>query len=186
MSAGSSRYGQTLYLPELKEGRAVALRRRRFDVGSGRDRYDENWLQELLFRKPEILPVGEIDSAFAPVIPLCRELPTVAGSIDLAYISEQGRLTIVECKLWRNPEARRDAVSQILDYAKDISRWSYQELQDAVRGATGRSGSTRSPFELAREQNDTIPEADFVDDVTRNLREGRFLLIVVGDGIRGR
>ena len=35
-----------------------------------------------------------------------------------------------------------------------------------------------------QEQNDTIDEQTFVDDVTRNLRSGRFLLLVVGDGIR--
>ena len=35
-----------------------------------------------------------------------------------------------------------------------------------------------------RAQHDTLVEADFVDDVTRNLNEGRFLLMVVGDGIR--
>jgi len=28
--------------------------------------------------------------------------------------------TIGECKLWRNPEARRKAVGQVLDYAKDL------------------------------------------------------------------
>ena len=35
-----------------------------------------------------------------------------------------------------------------------------------------------------RDQNDTIDEPTFVDDVTRNLKSGRFLLLVVGDGIR--
>ena len=146
--------------------------------------YDENWLQQLLFETPEVLPIGEIDSAFAPAVPLCRELPTAAGSIDLAYVSEQGLLSIVECKLWRNPEARRVAVSQILDYAKEISRWSYEELNHAVRGAAKRPEDTNALFDLVREQNDTIDEQAFVDDVTRNLESGRFLLLVVGDGIR--
>ena len=36
--------------------------------------YDEAWLQDLLFRCPEILPIGELDEAFGPAIPLCREL----------------------------------------------------------------------------------------------------------------
>ena len=146
--------------------------------------YDENWLQRLLFETPEVLPIGEIDPAFAPAVPLCRELPTVAGSIDLAYVSEQGLLSIVECKLWRNPEARRAAVTQILDYAKEISRWSYEELNDAVHRATNRPKSTNTLFDLVHEQNDTIDEQTFVDDVTRNLESGRFLLLVVGDGIR--
>ena len=180
----ASRYGQTVYLPKLKGSRAVPLRRRRLEARSGAGGYDEDWLQRLLFETPEVLPIGEIDPAFAPAVPLCRELPTAAGSIDLAYVSEQGLLSIVECKLWRNPEARRAAVTQILDYAKEISRWSYEELNDAVRRAANRPEGTNALFDLVREQNDTIDEQTFVDDVTRNLKSGRFLLLVVGDGIR--
>ena len=179
-----SRYGQTVYLPKLKGSRAVPLHRRRLEIGSGGNGYDEDWLQRLLFETPEILPIGEIDPAFAPATPLCRELPTAAGPIDLAYMSEEGRLSIVECKLWRNPEARRGAVSQILDYAKEISRWSYDELNDAVCRAARRSGNTNALFDIVRAQHDMLDEATFVDDVARSLTSGRFLLIVVGDGIR--
>ena len=180
----ASRYGQTVYLPESKDSRAVPLRRRRLEARSGVGGYDESWLQRLLFETPEVLPIGEIDPAFAPAVPLCRELSTAAGSIDLAYVSEQGLLSIVECKLWRNPEARRDAVSQILDYAKEINRWSYEELNNAVGRAANRPEGANALFDLVKEKNDAIDEQTFVDDVTRNLRSGRFLLLVVGDGIR--
>lgn len=180
----SSRYGQTVYLPKLEGSRAVPLHRRRLEAGSGVGGYDENWLQQLLFETPELLPIGEIDPVFAPAVPLCRELPTKAGSIDLAYVSEQGLLSIVECKLWRNPDARREAVSQILDYAKEINRWSYEDLSNAVGRAADRPDGANALFDLVKEQNDTIDEQTFVDDVTRNLRSGRFLLLVVGDGIR--
>ena len=185
MPNASSRYGQTVYIPKVQGSRAVPLQRRRLTRKAGEDSYDEDWLQSLLFQTPEILPNGEFDPVFAPAMPLCRELPTAAGPIDLAYVSDQGRLSIVECKLWRNPEARRDAVSQILDYAKEISRWSYEELNDAVRRARARDKHPNaSLFELVREQNDTIDEKTFVDDVTRSLDNGHFLLLVVGDGIR--
>ena len=185
MPNASSRYGQTVYLPELQGSRAVPLLRRRLSQKAGEDSYDEDWLQSLLFQTPEILPTGEFDPVFDPAMPLCRELPTDAGPIDLAYVSDQGRLSIVECKLWRNPEARRDAVSQILDYAKEISRWSYEELNAAVcRARAGDKHPIASLFELVREQNDTIDEMTFVDDVTRSLASGQFLLLVVGDGIR--
>ena len=184
MSNVSSRYGQTFYLPKLQGSRAVPLQKRRLDASPSGGGYDEDWLQQLLFQTPEVLPFKEIDPAFAPAIPLCRELPTAAGSVDLAYVSEQGLLSIVECKLWRNPEARRDVVSQILDYAKEISRWSYDELNVAVRRATKLSDSGNVLFDLVRAQNDTIDEVTFVDNVTRSLARGHFLLIVVGDGIR--
>ena len=185
MSNASSRYGQTVYIPQLQGSRAVPLQRRRLTQKTGENSYDENWLQSLLFQTPEILPTGEFDPVFAPAMPLCRELPTDAGPIDLAYVSDQGRLSIVECKLWRNPEARRDAVSQILDYAKEISHWSYEELNAAVRRARASDKHPgASLFELVREQNETLAETTFVDDVTRSLASGHFLLLVVGDGIR--
>ena len=180
----ANRYGQTVYLSKLQGSRAVPLQRLRLDARSEDEGYDENWLQRLLFETPEVLPIAEIDPAFGPAFPLCRELPTAAGRIDLAYVSDQGRLTFVECKLWRNPEARRIAVTQILDCAKEISRWSYQRLSDAVGRAVKRPGTNNALFELVREQDDTIEEQTFVDDVTRNLKCGRFLLLVVGDGIR--
>ena len=180
---GPSRYGRTIYL-QAGGGRAVPLRRRRLSAGSEANGHGEDWLQGLLYRTPEILPIAEIDDAFGPAIPLCRELPTDAGPIDLAYLNETGRLTLVECKLWKNPEARREVVAQILDYAKEVSGWSYEDLNDAVRRARHGEGSANSLFELMRVQNGALDEAAFVDDVTRHLTDGRFLLLVIGDGIR--
>ena len=75
-------------------------------------------------------------------------------------------------------------VAQILDYAKEIHRWSYEELDKAVRRARRREGDSRGLFDLVRNQNESLDEAAFVDDVTRHLANGRFLLLVVGDGIR--
>ena len=184
MATTPSRYGRTMYLPPGDDARSITLRRPPLTTESQGRAYDEAWLQELLFRNPELLPIGEIDAAFGPVIPLCRELPTDAGPVDLAYVSESGRLTLVECKLWKNPEARRKVVAQILDYAKDIHGWSYEELDGAVRRARRATGNSRCLFDLVRDENENIDEAAFVDGVTRNLANGRFLLLVVGDGIR--
>ena len=183
-AGGKTRYGRTIYLPPKDGAPAVPLRRRRLTVEPTGAAYDEDWLQQLLFQSPEVLPIGEIDESFAPAIPLCRELPTDAGPIDLAYVSESGRLTLVECKLWRNPEARREVVAQILDYAKEITGWSYERLDEVVRRARRSGPKSAGLFELTRRQNEMLDEAEFVDDVTRNLADGRFLLLVVGDGIR--
>jgi hypothetical protein len=102
---------------------------------------NEAWLRDTLFSNPEILPIRDIDPSYGPLLPLCRELRTEAGPLDIAYISPNGRLTLVECKLWRNPEARRKVVAQVLDYARAISRWSYSDLQRQVSMATGRQGN---------------------------------------------
>ncbi len=69
-----------------------------------------------------------------------------------------------------------------MDYAKDLASWGYEDLQRQVSLATGRSGN--AVYELVRERSPDLDEADFVDNVTRYLRRGEFLLLIVGDGIR--
>jgi hypothetical protein len=144
--------------------------------------HGETWLRDRLFDHPEILPLDEIDDAFGPLIPLCRELRTEAGPADILYVNPRGRLTLVECKLWRNPEARRKVVAQLLDYAAAMAEWSYSDLQRQVAAATGASGNV--PFHAVVAAGHQIDEHTFVDAVARNLRSGRILSLVVGDGIR--
>jgi hypothetical protein len=144
---------------------------------------DEAWLRDTLFNNPEIIPTDEIDSAFGPLIPLCRELRTDAGPVDAVFINERGRLTIVECKLWKNPQARREVVAQTLHYVSAIASWSYADLQRHVSAALDKRGNI--PFEVVRDRARTrVNEREFVDAVSRSLREGRFLVLIAGDGIR--
>jgi hypothetical protein len=91
-------------------------------------------LQNLIHAHPTALPIGEIDPMFVGAVPICTELSTPAGSIDNLMVTPSGLPVIVECKLWRNPEGRREVVGQILDYAKELSRWSSSDLQR--RGAS--------------------------------------------------
>ena len=146
--------------------------------------YYEEWLQNLLFEHPEALPIEEIDRTFAPAIPICMELATPAGSIDALLVTPKGKLIILETKLWRNPEARREVVGQILDYAKELSRWTYADLQREVSRRTEHSGNALFDIVAADETSDSLTEAEFVDEVSRSLRHGRFLLLICGDGIR--
>jgi hypothetical protein len=154
-----------------------AVRWQRLDLA---DRtFGEDWLQNLVFGEPAVLPINEIDPAFGPLIPIGREVETTAGLIDALYISAEGAITVVEAKLWRNPQARREVVGQIIDYATALAEWGYEELDEATRA---RSGS--SLWEQVRSTTSLASEASFVDAVARNLSKGRFLLCVVGDGIR--
>lgn len=144
--------------------------------------FDEDWLQAFVYEHPAAIPVDEIEPAFGPLLPLCRELPTDAGPVDLAFVNPVGLITLVECKLWKNPEARRQVIGQILDYAKEVARWDFDRLQSAVRTARGDQGI--SLWAEARQGDDSLDEGQFVDAVSRNLRRGRFLLLLLGDGIR--
>jgi hypothetical protein len=90
---------------------------------------------------------------------------------------------LVECKLWRNPEGRREVVGQILDYAKELSRWSSADLQREVSICLKqRDGNPM--LDLVRAAYPAVDEMEFNDSLTLNLRKGRFLLLIVGDGIR--
>lgn len=145
--------------------------------------YDEKWLQQLVHRQPSVLPISSIEAAFWPAIPVCMELPLRSGYLDNFLVTPAGDLIVVECKLWRNPEARRKVVAQAIDYAKDLQGMSYPGLEKAIRAA--RKEPT---YELFRdlssvERDSVIDESIFIDAVSRNLRCGRFLVVIVGDGI---
>ena len=142
----------------------------------------EATLQNLLFRYPETLPIATIDPAYMGVIPVCKELRTPSGYVDALFVNPHGRLVLVEFKLWRNPEARREVIGQILDYAKDLASWDYEDLQREVSLNTRRTGNVL--FDLVRNVNNVLNENDFVDNVSRHLKRGEFLLLIVGDGIQ--
>ncbi len=143
--------------------------------------FQENWLQKFIFDHPQILPIEDIESDFAPLIPLGREIPTGVGFIDNLFISSDGYLTIVETKLWRNPEAKREVIGQIIDYAKELATWNFNKLDFEVK-KKNQKGILQliNEFELIEEQD----KHRLIDIIEKNLRRGRFLLLIVGDGIK--
>ncbi|AUW58998.1 hypothetical protein C1T17_13745 [Sphingobium sp. SCG-1] len=142
----------------------------------------EHVLRDLIAEHPQILPVHDLDPSYGPLLTVTRELSVPGvGFVDILLMDASGRLVVVECKLWRNPQARREVVGQILDYAREFARWGYEDLQRQVSVATKRQGNVL--YALACEAGGTLDEAAFVDRVTRDLAAGRFLLLVVGDGI---
>ncbi|MGF1756406.1 DUF4268 domain-containing protein [Photobacterium sagamiensis] len=164
------------------DGEARALKRVSFsgkDVGFS---YNEEWLQNLLFLNPDSIPAREIDSAYHRLVPICTELNTPAGPLDVLYATPEGKLVILEAKLWRNPEARRKVISQILDYAKELNRWDYEELQKQVSRRRLETGNAL--YNLVKTLYPETDESEFVDGVSRSLRNGQFMLLIVGDGIR--
>ena len=143
------------FLVEREGADPVRGERLAFGETNGRN---EAWLRDTLFDHPGLLPLKDIDPAYGPLTPLCTELRTEAGPLDIAFINPFGRLTLVECKLWRNPQARREVVAQVLHYAQAISRWSYSDLQRQVSIATGRTGN--APYELVKASQPDLVEHD--------------------------
>jgi len=143
----------------------------------------ESFLQGLLHENPSILPIDDIDASFSPLISLGREI----AMIDNLYISPSGRLTVVETKLWRNPESLREVVGQILDYTAEVGSWSYSELEDRIRRGLSsplQGGTSLYQHVANLHPGEVPPENEFIDEVQKTLRTNRFLLLIVGDGIR--
>lgn len=164
----------------IRDGETIILQR----VPFGERIFNEGWLQSLLFENPTILPFSDLEPAFDGSIPIVRELPTGAGPVDLMYMNSKGYITLVETKLWRNPEARRSVIAQVIDYAKDIAEWSYDLLIEAIRKSNLYKNNGDPLIDLFSEtEGDDFNQIVFIDRVTRNLQKGRFLLLIVGDGI---
>jgi len=154
-------------------------------VALGGKAYPESWLQRLIHDHPGCLPVHEIEPGFGELVSAGIEVPTKHGPIDNLLMTPDGDIVLVEAKLWRNPEARREVVAQALDYASCLFEWTYEDLEAAVLKASfGASDRPKALFDLVAGSEDGPPEQAFVDAVNTNLAKGRVLILVVGDGIR--
>lgn len=172
---------RTSGVPHLIDSAGTAASLKRFRLNGATIR--EHWLQGLMHDNPALLPVMEFDGDFGPLISLGREIL----GIDNLFVSPSGRLTVVEAKLWRNPQATRTVLAQVLDYAARLAKLSYEELESVCQSAAQSALSpetTLHQFVATRLPEQALSEPEFVDRVQRNLRNGRFLLLVVGDGIR--
>ncbi len=148
--------------------------------------YNENWLQNLIHSHPSLVPAGEVEACFENLVPVLREFTLPSGFLDNFYITPEGYPVLVEVKLWKNQEARRKVVAQILEYAKDFTALSYEAINTEIRKQIrDRKWGPNPLYEIVTGYVANSPaEATFVDRVSRNLREGRFLLLILGDGIR--
>ena len=112
------------------------------------------------------------------------ELPTKHGPIDNLLMTGDGDLVLVEAKLWRNHEARREVVAQALDYASCVFEWDYEALEKAaLKGSFGGHPKPPRLYDLFKD-GDAMAEPAFIDALNTNLRKGRVLILVIGDGIR--
>ncbi|MEQ8393721.1 MAG: hypothetical protein RIC85_05040 [Gammaproteobacteria bacterium] len=152
--------------------------------GAEADRYNEAWLQDVLFAHPELIPHRVLDRDLPPAIPVCKELPVQlpdgVGYVDLLAVTPTGTPVLVECKLWRNPEAKREVVAQVIDYAAGLTGGDFESLDSAVRLACRGEGL----LDRVRARSASVDEEILIDGITTSMADGNFVLLVVGDGIR--
>lgn len=173
------------YTPTLSNKKEVRALERLSIHADGKRAYDERWLQDLIHSCPRLLPVDDIEPGFGDLIPIAREVGCGSGMIDNLFLTGDGGIALVEVKLWRNPEARRMVVAQALDYAAAISTMNYADFEKAIlSGQLEQNQRPASLYDLIREQPDALDESSFIDAISANLRRGRMLVLVAGDGIR--
>lgn len=153
--------------------------------------YDEAWLQKLLEDAPSLIPAAEFGAQYKNLVCIGREVPVGSGEnrgyIDNLYVTPTGNIVLVETKLWRNQEARRTVVAQIIDYAKELRKWDSRRLNEIA------ADYTLKKFGKAFKIIDLMAGSDYLsysDDgelntaLSENLENAAFLLLIIGDGIR--
>lgn len=109
-------------------------------------KHNEAWLQALAYDYPEILPIGDIEPRFGELFAVAREVPCAHGLIDNLYVTPSGDLVLVEAKLWKNPQARREVVTQALDYVAALTGMSYEAFEAACRKGQGMTPRAFTPL----------------------------------------
>ena len=133
-----------------------------------------------------MLPIQDIEPAFTTAFSICTELPLGPKFLDVLLVTSLGNIVAVECKLWRNPEARREVIAQVIDYAASLQSLSYQDFETAIRRARKEPSFRLYEYVVkqAAEPEPSLTESEFIDVVSKNLTSGRCLLLIVGDGLR--
>jgi hypothetical protein len=155
----------------------------------------ETALQEAIKRSPEVIPIADLD--LDQVVVVGRETPVPAGAIDLLLVDAEGQVIIVETKLSRNPELRRQVVAQVLDYGASLWRiaptlkdfedlvlryWRSEACEDErVKDATSLRQGTEPIFGELCEEDWSYDE--FETSLAENLANGQHVLLVVASGL---
>ena len=127
----------------------------------------ETELQVILAAHPHLIP-GVSEGAVS-----CREFVSAGGHADLVVVDVDGTVTLVECKLAKNPEIRREIVGQMFDYASSLWKMSVADFD-----ARWRARNRESLFQEISEDDFDLKEA-----VAANLAEGRFRIVLAVDAI---
>jgi hypothetical protein len=148
--------------------------------------YNEAWLQNLIHAHPGLIPAAEVEACFNDLVPVVTEFPLPSGYLDNLFVTPDGYLVLVEVKLWKNAESRRKVIAQILEYAMDFAALTYDQINKVIRDQSRSRIWGQNPLHemAAGYAASALDETTFVDRVSRNLRDGRFLLLILGDGIR--
>ncbi len=123
---------------------------------------NEDWLQRYIGSHPEVLPTRDLEGMETPLRLIARE----AGNIDLLFADKRGLLTVVETKLYKNPELRREVIAQVLEYASNLRDFSVPELCKLI--ASTKDSQALQPLpalrDFVRYLSERVPESGKGED----------------------
>ncbi len=133
-------------------------------------------LQDLLRDYPRLLLAPVPDYQGREIWTIGYEVPSEAGSIDLLCLDSTGEVWIVETKLAKNPEARKQVVGQVLGYAAAVAEWSVDRLESVAQSDLGESLRDHISVGLGVQEADEL-----VIRAVERLRQGDITAVVVLD-----
>lgn len=149
---------------------------------------EEGKLQDYLEEYPNLIPLADIVEGASQLLCIGREVGAGSGSIDLLCVDKDSLLTIVETKLRKNREARREVVGQIIEYASYVCQWTADDVYRVANEYFAKSEKAPQSYkgktldEIMKEVvRDTFSDEDFRIRIGQNLRDGRIRLIIAVD-----
>jgi hypothetical protein len=133
---------------------------------------DEVQLQKFLYESPELIEWQDDQ----PVVFTRESALPGSGYTDLIGVAANGDILLVETKLAKNPEIRRKVIGQVIEYAAFLWGMEYPEFNQIFLTREGRS-----LIELLSEKSDQFATEEFENAVAKNLKDGRFYLLIAVD-----
>lgn len=149
---------------------------------------NEALLQDVVEKFPEVIALEDL-GVTEPFMVIGREVQTKAGYIDVLCIDGEGVLTVVETKLAKNAQIRREVIGQVLEYVAQLSKWRAQDVIQIANQyfAKEKIKDGDRPASL----NDRLKVEDEEDlhgmgvneKIEDNLRKGIIKLVIASDSI---
>lgn len=155
-------------LSEGPDGRLQPIEGEPFDL--------ESKLQGLLAEHPDLALAGTVDDESIEIWTIGMEVQTAAGSIDLLLLDSTGKLWVVETKLARNPEIKKQVVGQVLGYGSCIAEWTSDTIAATASNYLASHG--KSLESLAGGEPDRL-----IETAAERAADGDLTCLIVVDEI---
>lgn len=136
---------------------------------------NEYELQEVLAGHPVLL----VDRGDSALVTICREFPFEGGFADIVLVDSNGQPVIVEVKLARNEESRREMIGRLCDNLSAMGGLSPDDVNERSAGLLEET--FQSMVDAEGEENPEARLAQVKSNFASYLRAGQVRGIIVLD-----